>query len=117
MSVFQTQDWWTCQVSEGEEYDFGCMVVGNIDNSPPPLVNKIAVGSQAGIFRMYQPTKPAFRVEDLVLEEDLLLAFRFCSCSIKYRDSPLSFSIFLPFFLSSLQYKNMNFLMSSHMLS
>ncbi len=46
------------------------MIVGNIDNSSPSA-DKIAVGSFQGVFRMYLPSKPQYRVEDLVLEESL----------------------------------------------
>ena len=70
MSVFQLQEWWSVKVSENEEFDHGCMVVGNVDNAVHPTV-KICVGSLEGMFRMYYPTKPGYRVEDLVLEESL----------------------------------------------
>jgi hypothetical protein len=36
MSVFQLQDWWSVKLGDGEEFDQGSMVVGNIDNSNPP---------------------------------------------------------------------------------
>ena len=36
MSVFQLQDWWSVKMGDGEEFDQGCMVVGNVDNSNPP---------------------------------------------------------------------------------
>ena len=72
MSVFQLQEWWGVKLSENEEFDHGCMVVGNIDNSDPPA-EKIAVGSLQGMLRIYAPTRPQFRVEDLVLEENLNL--------------------------------------------
>eukprot|EP01032_Pedospumella_encystans_P011289 gene11289-13134_t len=70
MSVFQLQEWWSVKMSEDEEFDHGCMVVGNIDNSEP-AAEKIAVGSLQGMLRIYAPTKPQFRVEDLILEESL----------------------------------------------
>ncbi len=70
MSVFRLQEWWSIKVAENEEFDHGCMIVGNIDNSNP-ATQKIAVGSFQGMFRMYQPTKAQYRVEDLVLEESL----------------------------------------------
>jgi Bardet-Biedl syndrome 9 protein len=70
MSVFQLQEWWSVKITDKEEFDFGCMVVGNVDNSHP-ATEKICVGSQQGILRIYQPTKPQFRVEDLILEENL----------------------------------------------
>jgi Bardet-Biedl syndrome 9 protein len=71
MSVFQLQDWWNVQICQSEEFDLGCMVVGNIDNADPPT-SKIAVGSQQeGMLRIYNPTRPQYRVEDLILEESL----------------------------------------------
>lgn len=70
MSVFQLQDWWSVKVADNEEFDHGCLIVGNIDNSSP-AADKIAVGSFQGMFRMYAPSKPQFKVEDLVLEENI----------------------------------------------
>jgi Bardet-Biedl syndrome 9 protein len=70
MSVFQLQEWWGVKLSEDEEFDHGCMVVGNIDNAEP-ATEKIAVGSLQGMLRIYSPTRPQFRVEDLILEESL----------------------------------------------
>lgn len=70
MSVFQLNDWWTVQVSSTEEFDHGSMCVGNIDNAYPAM-DKIVVGSLSGVLRIYSPTKPGYRIEDLVIEEDL----------------------------------------------
>jgi Bardet-Biedl syndrome 9 protein len=70
MSVFQLHEWWGIKVAEEEEFDQCCFGVGNIDNSSPPS-NKIVVGSLDGVLRMYHPTRPNFRVEDLVMEENL----------------------------------------------
>jgi Bardet-Biedl syndrome 9 protein len=70
MSVFQLQEWWGVKISENEEFDHGGMVVGNIDNAEPPI-EKIAVGSLQGMLRIYSPSRPQFRVEDLILEESL----------------------------------------------
>lgn len=72
MSVFHLQEWWSVKVTpnEDEEFDASCFCVGNIDNALP-VTNKILVGSMAGILRMYHPTKPNYRIEDLVLEENL----------------------------------------------
>ena len=39
MSVFQLNDWWSVRMSDGEEFDRGCMVVGNVDNANPPAGN------------------------------------------------------------------------------
>ena len=57
-------------MSEEEEFDHGAMAVGNIDNSNPPA-EKIAVGSLQGMLRIYHPSRPGFRIEDLILEESL----------------------------------------------
>ena len=70
MSVFQLQEWWGVKMAEEEEFDHGCMVVGNIDNADPPA-EKIAVGSLQGMLRIYSPSRPQFKVEDLILEESL----------------------------------------------
>jgi len=32
MSVFRLQEWWSVKMGDDEEFDNGCMVVGNIDN-------------------------------------------------------------------------------------
>lgn len=70
MSVFQLQEWWSVKVTQDatEEFDMSCFCIGNADNAFP-ISNKIIVGSQAGVLRMYHPTKPNYRIEDLVLEE------------------------------------------------
>lgn len=70
MSVFQLQEWWAAKISENEEFDHGGLVIGNVDNSNPAS-DKICVGSLQGTLRIYAPTKPQFRVEDLILEEVL----------------------------------------------
>ena len=57
-------------MTEDEEFDHGSMAVGNIDNSDPPA-EKIVVGSQQGVLRIYAPSHPQFKVEDLILEERL----------------------------------------------
>ncbi len=37
MSVFQLHDWWRVKVAgEKEEFDHGCMALGNVDNAYPP---------------------------------------------------------------------------------
>ena len=71
MSVFQLNDWWSVQVStSNEEFDVGGLCVGNVDNADPPS-DKIVVGSLGGFLRIYSPTRPGYRIEDLVIEEDL----------------------------------------------
>ena len=70
MSVFQLNEWWGVQVACTEEFDFGCLCIGNVDNSVPAS-DKIVVGSLEGMIRIYNPTKPQYRIEDLILEETL----------------------------------------------
>lgn len=71
MSVFQLHEWWGIQCcQEMEEFDNGSMCIGNIDNSTPSS-NKIAVGSQQGFLRIYNPTRPQYKVDDLIFEDNL----------------------------------------------
>ena len=68
MSVFQLQEWWSVQCcEEEEEFDTGCLCIGNLDNADPPS-NKIAVGSLAGKLRIYSPSSPSYKVDDLIIE-------------------------------------------------
>lgn len=32
MSLFKARDWWNTKAGDNEEFDIGCMVVGNISN-------------------------------------------------------------------------------------
>lgn len=63
MSVFQLNEWWGVQVASAEEFDFGCLCLGNIDNAVLPS-DKIVVGSLEGMIRIYNPSKPQYRIED-----------------------------------------------------
>lgn len=33
MSLFKARDWWSSVLGEGEEFDQGCLCVGDVDNS------------------------------------------------------------------------------------
>lgn len=33
MSLFKARDWWALTLGEGEEFDQGCLCVGDVDNS------------------------------------------------------------------------------------
>lgn len=33
MSLFKARDWWSGALGEGEEFDQGCLCVGDVDNS------------------------------------------------------------------------------------
>mmetsp|Transcript_31454 Transcript_31454/g.57089 ORF Transcript_31454/g.57089 Transcript_31454/m.57089 type:complete len:863 (+) Transcript_31454:102-2690(+) len=70
MSLFQAREWWTVQVSEDEEFDVGCLCVANIDNEPSGA-NKIITGSYQGMLRMYYPKQKEYKIEDLILENDM----------------------------------------------
>jgi len=57
-------------VGNNEEFDKGCMCLGNVDNDPSGQA-KIVVGSFQGILRAYCPKQQEFRIEDLIVEQDL----------------------------------------------
>ncbi|KAJ9513997.1 hypothetical protein QJQ45_021078 [Haematococcus lacustris] len=65
------RDWWVTQCGSGaEEFDGGCLCLGNIDNDPHEAV-KLATGSLSGVLRIYQPKDRDFKPEDLLLEQEL----------------------------------------------
>lgn len=37
MSLFKARDWWSTKAGGDEEYDNGCMVIGNLCNSEQTL--------------------------------------------------------------------------------
>lgn len=37
MSLFKARDWWSTTVGEDEEFDQGCLCVGNLDNAEDEL--------------------------------------------------------------------------------
>uniref|UniRef100_A0A3Q2Y0H1 Bardet-Biedl syndrome 9 n=1 Tax=Hippocampus comes TaxID=109280 RepID=A0A3Q2Y0H1_HIPCM len=53
MSLFKARDWWSAALGEGEEFDQGCMCVGNVDNSA--MGHKVVVGSYMGMLRIFSP--------------------------------------------------------------
>lgn len=46
------------------------MVAGNVDNDPEEG-NKLVTGSLQGMLRVHYPRQSSFRIEDLLLEQDL----------------------------------------------
>ncbi|XP_031432807.1 protein PTHB1 [Clupea harengus] len=60
MSLFKARDWWATVLGEGEEFDQGCLCVGDVDNSGTGL-DKIVVGSYMGMLRIFlpHPSKPS----------------------------------------------------------
>lgn len=70
MSLFRAREWWSVKSDRVEEYSYGGLAVGNVDNDPSGQV-KILTGSLHGMLRMYLPTQPEFRIDHLLLEENL----------------------------------------------
>ncbi|KAL0477411.1 peptidyl-tRNA hydrolaseB1 [Acrasis kona] len=74
MSLFRARDWWSTKCGYDEEFDKGCMVVGNVDNqigSAQDSNDKIVTGSFSGLLRIYKPVKGKFSPNDLMLEQQL----------------------------------------------
>lgn len=64
MSLFKARDWWASVLGEGEEFDQGCLCVGDVDNSGSGF-DKIVVGSYMGMLRIFSPhpAKPGEVIE------------------------------------------------------
>ncbi|XP_062843657.1 protein PTHB1 [Trichomycterus rosablanca] len=54
MSLFKARDWWSAVLGEGEEFDQGCLCVGDVDNSGSGY-DKVVVGSYMGMLRIFAP--------------------------------------------------------------
>lgn len=54
MSLFKARDWWSSALGEGEEFDQGCLCVGDVDNSGTGH-DKVVVGSYMGMLRIFSP--------------------------------------------------------------
>ncbi|KAM3873067.1 protein PTHB1 [Diretmus argenteus] len=54
MSLFKARDWWSAVLDEGEEFDQGCLCVGDVDNSGTGH-DKVVVGSYMGMLRVFSP--------------------------------------------------------------
>ncbi|XP_068585935.1 protein PTHB1 [Cebidichthys violaceus] len=91
MSLFKARDWWSAALGEGEEFDQGCLCVGDVDNSGTGH-DKVVVGSYMGMLRMFSPhantkTSEGGAAEALLLEVQLQNAIiqvevgKFVSCS------------------------------------
>eukprot|EP00227_Mantoniella_beaufortii_P020094 CAMPEP_0197575954 /NCGR_PEP_ID=MMETSP1326-20131121/1147_1 /TAXON_ID=1155430 /ORGANISM="Genus nov. species nov., Strain RCC2288" /LENGTH=442 /DNA_ID=CAMNT_0043138795 /DNA_START=95 /DNA_END=1420 /DNA_ORIENTATION=- len=72
MSLFKTREWWSTTCGNGEEFDHGCMAIGNVDEALDGGV-KIVTGSFSGVIRVHAPKDIDYKVDDLVLEADLKL--------------------------------------------
>lgn len=71
MSLFRAREWWSAKLGEQEEFDRGSMALGNVDNDSDNTQVKIVTGSFQGMLRVHHPQQPYFRIEDLLLEQDL----------------------------------------------
>ncbi len=83
MSLFTTREWWSAKIDSSEEFDKGCMCVANIDNEAPKgreessaasalgANAKIITGSFSGLLRIYYPRQASYRIEDLMIEQNL----------------------------------------------
>ncbi|XP_041650448.1 protein PTHB1 [Cheilinus undulatus] len=90
MSLFKARDWWSAVLGEGEEFDQGCLCVGDVDNSGSGH-DKIVVGSYMGMLRIFSPhankSSEGGPVEAQLLEVQLQNAIiqvdlgKFVSCS------------------------------------
>ncbi|XP_068615757.1 protein PTHB1-like, partial [Brachionichthys hirsutus] len=90
MSLFKARDWWSAVLGEGEEFDQGCLCVGDVDNGGPGH-DKLVVGSFMGMLRIFSPhgLKPSEEApaEAQLLEVQLQNAIiqvevgKFVSCS------------------------------------
>uniref|UniRef100_A0A3B1JTR7 Bardet-Biedl syndrome 9 n=1 Tax=Astyanax mexicanus TaxID=7994 RepID=A0A3B1JTR7_ASTMX len=90
MSLFKARDWWSAILGEGEEFDQGCLCIGDVDNSGSGY-DKVVVGSYMGMLRIFAPhaTKPGeqkgadaqlleVQLRDPVIQVDV---GKFVSCS------------------------------------
>ncbi|XP_027142676.1 protein PTHB1 isoform X2 [Larimichthys crocea] len=90
MSLFKARDWWSAALGEGEEFDQGCLCVGDVDNSGTGH-DKVVVGSYMGMLRIFSPhankSSEGVPVEAQLLEVQLQNAIvqvevgKFVSCS------------------------------------
>lgn len=90
MSLFKARDWWSAVLGEGEEFDQGCLCVGDVDNSGTGH-DKLVVGSYMGMLRIFSPhgakSSESAAVDAQLLEVHLQNAIiqvevgKFVSCS------------------------------------
>ena len=71
-SLFKARDWWSTRCGDREEFDRGCLLVGNLDNEMSGG-DKVVTGSFQGMLRVYQPKQKGFKPDDLLLEQNLEL--------------------------------------------
>uniref|UniRef100_A0A672ZJ47 Bardet-Biedl syndrome 9 n=1 Tax=Sphaeramia orbicularis TaxID=375764 RepID=A0A672ZJ47_9TELE len=92
MSLFKARDWWSAVLGKGEEFDQGCLCIGDVDNSGTGH-DKVVVGSYMGMLRIFSPHANVSNeggqnlIDSLLLEVQLQNAIiqveigKFVSCS------------------------------------
>ena len=97
MSLFRAKEWWSVKLgaTTDEEFDGNCLSIGNVDNEideslshkssmksnenndnqqegkETQILNKLVTGSFSGNLRIFKPSSSSYKVEDLMLEENL----------------------------------------------
>ena len=90
MSLFQAREFWTAATGAEEEFGSGCLAVGNLDNDRSGHL-KLATGSFGGMLRLYYPRERDFKLEDLMLEQNMerpilqIMAGKFLSDSVQFK--------------------------------
>ena len=70
MSLFSTHVLWDASIGSSEDFGKDSLCVGNVDNEPNGNV-KIVTGSFQGTLRIYYPKGGEYRIEDLMVEQQL----------------------------------------------
>lgn len=70
MSLFSAREWWSVRGSANEEFDSGCLCVGDVTNEKK-YTNKIVVGNLQGMLRVYSPNTQEYNIDHLLLEQQL----------------------------------------------
>lgn len=70
MSLFQLREYWRSTCGTDEEFDNGCMVLGNVDNEATGE-QKIVMGSFQGVLRIYSPKSREYSADHLLMEMQL----------------------------------------------
>ena len=72
MSLFKAREWWSTKCGSGSDEEFvkGSLAVGNVDNDRSGS-NKIVTGSLSGYLRIFHPKTSDYKIEDLMIEQQL----------------------------------------------
>ena len=72
MSLFKAREWWSTKCGSGSDEEFvkGSLAIGNVDNDRNGS-NKIVTGSLNGYLRIFYPQNKEYKIEDLMIEQQL----------------------------------------------